>query len=83
MEYTKPDTSKATRSENWMLDDTNKTLKTIAQELTVQKINYGLNVLNQFYASIKDIPQEQIYEKFKQFDAVLADTITKTKNQTP
>lgn len=71
-----------TATENWMMDDTNKALSSIAKELTLQKINYGKIVLGQFYASIKDIPQEQIYEKFKQFDAVLSDTITKTKNQT-
>lgn len=71
-----------TATENWMMDDTNKALSSIAKELIVQKISYGKIVLGQFYASIKDIPQEQIYEKFKQFDAVLADTITKTKNQT-
>lgn len=68
-------------TDNWMLDDTNKVLSSIAKELTIQKINYGKIVLNQFYASIKDIPQEQIMEKFKAMDTLLADTITKTKNQ--
>ena len=70
-----------TITENWMMDDTNKTLSSIAKELTVQKIGYARIVLKQFYAAIKDIPQEQIMDEFKKFDTILNDTITKTKNQ--